>query len=121
MNEYYGEIEQERLDYSKKEVIERVFDSIESIEGYKYPFVIHTFTPKNIILTIEEILGDVLQRLDEEYGDPEGDGTMPTNKMITAAKELVNVIKSEYTSFMCETNGDKTEYTKEQVLNILGE
>jgi hypothetical protein len=48
-------------------------------------------------------LEDVLERLDEEYGDPSGgDYSKPTDRMKAAEKEFLKVIVEEYEPWMCE-------------------
>ena len=47
-------------------------------------------------------LEDVLQQLDEEYGNPEVDYTEPTESMLRAEREFAEAILSEYKPFMCK-------------------
>ena len=117
---YYGEIGQERLDNDPEDVVVNMFCDLETVENYDYPFIVHVFEPQKITLDIDDILERVLENLDEEYGDPDGDYTKPTEKMKRSAGELVQTIKSEYTPFMCETTGEKIEYSQKNVLEIVG-
>lgn len=54
------------------------------------------------------ILDDVLERLDEEFGDPDGDHFEPTPAMKEAEKAFVEVIRREYKPWMCEEVCRKT-------------
>ena len=117
---YYGEIGQGRLDSDPEDVVASVFDDLETIESYKYPFIVHAFEPREIILYENYFLESIYENLDDEYGDPDGSYTEPTDKVKAKAKELIEVIKSEYTSYMCETTGEKIEYSQKDVLEIVG-
>lgn len=44
----------------------------------------------------------LLEELDEEYGDPEGDYPIPTDAMKGAEKTFLDVVLSEYTPWACE-------------------
>ena len=122
MRKSYGEKEQERLDSDIKGVVERVFDFPEVVENYKYPFVVYEFKPREInIIDGKSVVEDILESLDYEYGDPDGDWTKPTEKMITAAEKLMKVVTSEYFVYSCETTGKEWRFYKEDILRILGE
>uniref|UniRef100_A0A6H1ZXB4 Uncharacterized protein n=1 Tax=viral metagenome TaxID=1070528 RepID=A0A6H1ZXB4_9ZZZZ len=47
-------------------------------------------------------LNELIEYLDEEFGDPEGDPSEITDKMREAEKEFVRVVVSEYTPWACE-------------------
>jgi hypothetical protein len=47
-------------------------------------------------------LEDVLERLDEEFGDPDGERTEPTKKMKEAEEAFMKVILSEYVPWACD-------------------
>ena len=47
-------------------------------------------------------LEDVLERLDETYGDPEGDSTDSTQRMRDAEDEFARIVLEEYESWACE-------------------
>lgn len=47
-------------------------------------------------------LESILESLDEEFGNPNGDGTKPTEAMKEAEKAFIEVIEREYQSWMCE-------------------
>ena len=47
-------------------------------------------------------LEDVLEVLDMEYGDPDGERSDPTPKMKLAEEMFLEVVRSEYEPWMCE-------------------
>lgn len=49
-----------------------------------------------------EPLEDILERLDEEHCDPEGEGTEATEVMRNAQTAFLEVIAAEYFSWACE-------------------
>lgn len=53
-------------------------------------------------LRADQILEDILENLDQEYGDPDGDQTDPTADMEQAAQALVEAIKKDYEVWSCE-------------------
>ena len=65
----------------------------------------------------EGILEMVLERLDEDLGDPEGDNTAPTPTMIGH----VQAILDEYKVFMCEEAGREHTVTREEAIEMLRE
>jgi len=120
MRKCYGEKEQERLDGTIEAVVKRVFSNLETVENYKYPFVVCEFEPMKIdIIDAENIMEDLLEVLDDEYGDPEAGRTKPTEKMLAAAEELAKVVTSEYKPWQCEFTGSEWRFDKEDVLSIL--
>ncbi len=52
----------------------------------------------------------ILEDIDEEYGDPDGDTPEITPKMLEASKELIKVVMSEYECWACE------EVTEEEII-----
>jgi len=60
----------------------------------------HGFTKADLLAF--SVLERLIEDLDEEYSNPEGNGTVYTDKMKVAAKEFVDVILDEYTSWACE-------------------
>lgn len=119
MVEYYGCKDQERLDSSPDEVVERLMQD----EDYsEFPIKVYVFRPMDIAKDenslSKDILEDIIERLDEEYGDPDGDYTEPTEDMKKASLELAKVILRDYKSWMCEETGEILEYSKEQAKKV---
>jgi hypothetical protein len=74
--------------------------------------------PSNTLTAYEykrmEVVGDakdlvelILERWDEEYGNPDGDIDPPTEKMIEAAEQFFKVMKEEYVPWAMEQTGKK--------------
>ena len=59
-------------------------------------------------LLVEDELEYILERLDEEHGDPDGGGTKPTPRMRVAASALADTIKADYKVFWSERCCDQT-------------
>ena len=53
-------------------------------------------------LGIDQSLEPLLECLDEEHGDPDGDSTEPTERMKAAEAEFHKVVLEEYESWACE-------------------
>lgn len=106
----YGndELLQEALLSDIEDVVEEVLDwhypdplpETVKVTGYRYMKF-----DKEPGLDPDNILTDILERLDEEYGDPNGDGTEPTPRMKAAAKALSEAILSDYQPWACEPCG----------------
>lgn len=62
----------------------------------------------------ERALDQFLEDLDEEYGDPDGDNTEPTETMKAASLAFADAILKEYTPFFCEPTGEVVEITKQE-------
>ena len=66
------------------------------------------------------LYGKRSHKINENYGDPDGDYTEPTENMISVAIALVDIIKREYPVFLCEPTGEKLAFSKEEVFDIIG-
>jgi len=120
MSLFYGEEGRERLMCDPEEVVMEVFDDLETIENFEHPFIVKEFKPMEIELSAKWVVEEILEKLDDELGDPDGDYTQPTEAMIKSAEALVETIKKEYHVWMCEPTGNKIEYSQEDVLRIVG-
>lgn len=56
----------------------------------------------------ERAIESLIEKLDEEHGEPEGDGTEITNEMLAAAREFVDKVIAKYTVWGCEVAGEET-------------
>lgn len=110
MTTFWGEIGDERLVHTSPD------DAIESIIDSHHPatideigdITVHEFAPvKPQLGSVHEPLETLLERLDEEYGDPEGDGCEPTAAMLAAQKAFVDAVLAEYVPWACEPTGNK--------------
>jgi hypothetical protein len=65
---------------------------------------------------LDDILENILERLDEEYGNPDNtEGRKPTEEMKQAEAEFVKKIISFYEPWMCEEVERKTINVKEWI------
>jgi hypothetical protein len=63
----------------------------------------------------EVLLEDLLDRLDEEHGDPNGDGHSKSEpEMLAAARAFVDSVVSKYKVWACEPTGAVIEISREQ-------
>jgi len=74
-----------------------------------------------------DVLESLLEELDEELGDPDGDeATKPTPAMIEAAEAVCKVVLAEYVPWACEECGvretvDVREWARENDAELLDE
>jgi len=61
------------------------------------------------------VLADLLERLDEEYGDPDGDWGVATTAMEEAEKHFIDVVLAEYCPWACEAVKEVTVDTNEWI------
>jgi hypothetical protein len=66
---------------------------------------VYAFFPMAVKVNPEDILSPILESLDEDLGDPNGDYSQPTAKMLRAAEHLARVIEAEYDPWACEEVG----------------
>lgn len=134
MDELYGLADDERLSESIEDVVERVLDDAvlnrgesfdETADRLEWPLKIYTYRRKVVGIDVKTAaarvaLDLVLERLDEEYSDPDGDGTTPTATMCAAAATFVEAVTAGYAGtagyfvWQCEPTGDFVEITREQ-------
>lgn len=99
----YGIDGQEFLDDSIEEVIERIKNELNNI---KWPIEVFEHKPIEIYLFGSGLIERILEELDDEYGNPYTTSyTKPTDAMIEAADNLVDVIKRDYNVWACEPTG----------------
>ena len=114
----YGIKGQERLCCGAEDVVLEVFEEC-SVEDFEFPLKIYVSKRQEISLSGKSLLEDILENLDENYGDPDGDLTSPTDEMIRASDMLAEVIKKDYICWMCEPTGEVLEFNMSDVLPIL--
>jgi hypothetical protein len=101
---FWGLEDEEYLScYTLDEVMERIFD-----ECYPDPFpekvTVCGYAREKIDPSILEdsLIGHALEYLDEEYGDPDGGYTEPTENMKKAERTFIEAILKEYESWTCK-------------------
>lgn len=60
------------------------------------------FSPMELNLNPGDVLDSLLERLDEDFSNPNGDATVATEKMKEAEKAFLAVIKAEYDVWTCK-------------------
>lgn len=121
---FYGLEESESLQSSPEEVLEQWVQDTdcatfeEAAEFVEWPMRVYVFKPMNHwrsrIHLAEGYLERILEDLDEEFGDPEGDSTKPTDGMRRAALAFVDSVLKEYTPYNCEKTGDVVDISREE-------
>ena len=94
---------------------DRVYDSKEEaaeawLDGVPPRDVVSLTLTEHRRVRIEKVtspLEYMLELLDEEYGDPDGPGTKPTEAMLDAEKAFIKAIESEYIPWYTEPTGEK--------------
>ena len=118
---YYGLQDQERLDTSLEDVIERLLEDSD-ICKIEWPVKVFEHRLIDVTLSAERLgrqaLENMLQTLDEEHSDPEGDYTRPTPAMQAAALAFAQAVTSKYVSWACEPTGKVIEVTREEALGL---
>ena len=110
--ELFGVEEQERLDNSIDECVLHHLDGLpfNEQEGDFDVQVLHfrPALPRYGERSTTDLLDSVLEALDMEYGDPDGNGTSPTPAMTKAAFEFVGIVAANYRPYQCDPTGEVT-------------
>ena len=98
----WGQADEERLTHTAMDdAIESILDGIgdlpETIEVCGY-----ARREPDARVDVNNVLERILEGLDEEYGDPDGDATEPTADMISAEKDFIATVLDDYISWACE-------------------
>lgn len=130
---FYGMENTERLEFDDPdEVVDRYLDdavntpgeSFDSVaERLAFPIEVCEYEPMEIPDAQDianSALEHALENLDEEYGDPDGDNTEPTEAMKAAALSFGRAVVADYVPWACEQTGKVIEYTREQCREIYG-
>ncbi len=108
---FWGEKDDERLTHTTPD------DAIEAIIDGHHPtpiaeigtVTVHEFAPMKPRVAAGTIFGPLstlIERLDEEYSDPEGDGTKATETMLAAERAFIAAVLAEYKPWACEPTGN---------------
>ena len=103
--ELYGEREQEKLTaHTRHEAIEEVLDQLALEEHYPETIKICKYVPMKVNTRGLTPLDAVLEKLDEEYGDPWGDSeaTESTQGMRDAERTFLRTVAAQYQAYICE-------------------
>ncbi len=119
----YGLEHWEKLETTTEDVIERVLEDYgdpldDELDRINWPIVIQVYKRMDVKHHADKIaelvLEVALERLDEEYSDPDQDGTKPTPMMLEAARAFAEVVTEDYVTWACEPTGEKITVTLEQ-------
>ena len=119
---YYGLDGQERLDSEIEETLERFVDELSNDCKVQYPIKVYEwerekmYTEKNPEKFSKQTLEEILEQLDDTYGDPDDFGTDPSEKLQQAMMEFTKVLIEEYDVLCCNKTGKVFEYSKEELL-----
>lgn len=123
-DQIYGLDRDDALQDSPEEVLERWIgdngcDTFEAAASHKeWPMKVYVFKRMNHwrdrVSFAENYLERILEDLDEEYGDPEGDATRPSDAMKRAALAFVDSVFKEYEPWNCERTKDFVLITREE-------
>lgn len=94
--------EQERLSSVEPDVAVCEWLDQHEIEFWPDELPVYGFRRMRFEFDAERILARALEDADEEHGDPDGDGTEPTEAMKDAALAFVEVLDREYVTWACE-------------------
>lgn len=118
----YGCETDEQLQESVEAVVEAWFDETDgpfdnAAENIEWPLKVYVYRRKTVseqdkALNAGRVLARILDDLDDEYGDPDGDHTESTPGMMEAAKAFVEAVCREYAPWACERTGEVVQVTR---------
>jgi len=108
---YWGQPDDERLSHEHPDdAIEEYLSAIYDGASDMFPEEVIVYGFKRMEpdteACVDAVLDCLLDRLDEDFADPEGDGTKPTEAMKAHARTFVSNILDEYSVWACELNGE---------------
>ena len=106
-SEMYGIGDQEILNTNLNDCVERYLDAIPPGDLPKHAPVVKVehYRPRALesgALFMDTHLDALYESLDEEYGNPEGDATEPTQAVRQAWQTFLDVVRAEYVSWFCD-------------------
>lgn len=122
----YGLDGWERLVADVETVVERVIDDacVKAGEPFDaiatritWPLHVRVFRPMelpSLDRMADHILDNLMEWLDEEHADPDGDPTDPTPAMRKAALVCAKAVRKGYISWSCEPTGDTILVTQKE-------
>lgn len=130
---FYGLDGQERLKTDLDDVVSQVVDDARETIGESFDVITSRISwPIRVLVYRKATMGepemfadcvieDLLDRMDEEYGNPDGDLAVATPTMREAATTFVKTVMAEYTPWECEPTGEVIEVTQNEAREMLGE
>ena len=118
---FYGVEEQERLDADPHDTFVNELSNMDEAEIASCEMII-VYEWRRIQLSEEvakmyakSILEDLLNSLDEEYADPDGDYTEETENMKASSEKFVKDVLKEYKPWICERTGNEVKFSKKDI------
>jgi hypothetical protein len=130
----YGREVWERLETTFDDAVERALEEGTTVPGESYvdvrgllvedcllPMVFNVFRRRSIggdtwvKYTANDIVERIIDDLDAEFAAPEGDPTILSGRVKTAALKLAGVIEKEYVSWQCEPTGQSHKLSREDL------
>ena len=107
--DFWDQKDTELLQYTDlDEAIEGVLDALDSEEELPETLSIWGYVRMEAVVDPKDVLNGILDDLDVDLSDPDGDGTERTKKMEEAAEVFCKVVVSEYFVWACEPVLEKT-------------
>lgn len=99
---YWGPKNCEHLTHDNiEDAVEEMLEEFAGPEKFPEKIQVYGYARKKIVMP--DVVGWLLEALDEEYSDPDGDEiSKPTPKMKLAENVFYGVVRSEYYTFTCE-------------------
>lgn len=107
MSDFYAVGEKERL--SAESIEEAVDEYLEEIHPDQPPETVMVQGFNTMKIRQISGLDEILERLDDEYADPDGGGTEITDVIRAAWTEFEKVLRAEYRVWMCDHDGAAVE------------
>ena len=100
---------------SQYAAVQEWYDDLPDVDGVPEEVTVWRFTrvKADTRLLALNALDRLLERLDEDYGDPEGDYTESDDAMKKAAAEFGEKVVAQYKVWMCERDGSEVVSVKE--------
>ena len=128
----YGWVDSEQLSDDADEFVSQYIEDTADIglfdawaDRQKWPLKVTVYRrmdpARNADKLAESVLEDLLNFLDDDYSDPDGDYTEPNDAMKGAADVFVSAVLGQYKAWACEPTGEVLEYTREMVQKLWSE
>jgi hypothetical protein len=104
MHTYYGIGDQEQLNCDIQDCIQYYIDECDP-ENLPEKIMVHENAPDKASVNVDSMLERVYEWLDDDYGDPDGDSTVPPECVVEKAHDLADLILQHYHVWRCEPTG----------------
>ncbi len=106
VNTYWGTKDTERLVHDcADDAIEAIIGDLDDPIAEIGDVTVHEYKSESLNFSANQLLSEILERLDEDYGDPDGDLTQPTPAMLAAAQTFASALRTDYFVWRCVTTG----------------